>query len=103
MANFMLVCLEPGHLITFQLSLRPKSAVEYPVSITTATGMPGVWGFSCGGRTVRTSFGRIRAVDGDVYKDSGLSTRAIAAAIIQRLRVLRQGGSSTVCGYEPNT
>ncbi|GBM56490.1 hypothetical protein AVEN_110509-1 [Araneus ventricosus] len=30
-----------------------------------------------------TSFGRVRAVAGDGYEDSGLSTRAVAAVVIQ--------------------
>ncbi|GBN15788.1 hypothetical protein AVEN_183260-1, partial [Araneus ventricosus] len=29
----------------------PQDAVEYPVSITTAICMSGVWGFTCGGKT----------------------------------------------------
>ncbi|GBO37814.1 hypothetical protein AVEN_196562-1 [Araneus ventricosus] len=30
----------------------PQNVMEYPVSIATATGMSGVWGFSRSGRTV---------------------------------------------------
>ncbi|GBM34794.1 hypothetical protein AVEN_7844-1 [Araneus ventricosus] len=39
---------------------------------------------------VRSSYGRGRAMVGDDYYDSGLSSRAIAAAVIQRTRMLRQ-------------
>ncbi|GBM04088.1 hypothetical protein AVEN_247957-1 [Araneus ventricosus] len=45
---------------------------------------------------VRTSFGRGRAVVGDDNYDSGLSTRAIAAAVIQFPRVPRQDEGSYV-------
>ncbi|GBO17724.1 hypothetical protein AVEN_61973-1, partial [Araneus ventricosus] len=44
---------------------------------------------------VCTSFERSRAVVGEVYLDSGLSTR-VAAAVIERPRVLRQVGGNFV-------
>ncbi|GBM12126.1 hypothetical protein AVEN_39466-1 [Araneus ventricosus] len=45
---------------------------------------------------VRTFFGRSRAVAGDGYYDSSLSTRAIAATVIQGLRVPRQNGGKSM-------
>ncbi|GBM36514.1 hypothetical protein AVEN_45996-1 [Araneus ventricosus] len=47
----------------------------------------------------RTPFGRSPAMAGEDYKDSGLSTRAIAAAVIQFPRMLRQSGVIKVSDY----
>ncbi|GBN95252.1 hypothetical protein AVEN_61259-1 [Araneus ventricosus] len=48
---------------------------------------------------VPTSFGEGRAVAGDGYEDSGLSTRATAATVIQYPRVPRQDGGYSFKNY----